>query len=722
VETFGRYELITRLAAGGMGEIYFARSASLDGFEKDLVIKRILPELTADPQFVSMFIDEARISISLSHQNVVQVFDFGEAEGSYYLAMEYVDGCDLEQLLEVDGALSPGLAFFIMAEACKGLEYTHNVTGRDGEPLGLVHRDVSPGNILVSFEGGVKVTDFGIAESQAQSESTDGGPVGKLHYMAPEQAAGEGTDRRSDVFACGIVLWELLVGRRAYEGERHELLGRIAVGAIDPPSKHNPKITQAIDDIVMKALAPEPADRYPTAREFGLVMQDVLRQYRDFDSYGLAKHLSEVRDRLDRQDIERPPPRRTMTPSIGAHDEAEEEGELPPALVAQARAFREKPNLWRFVHMGDAAVEAGQKRSAVACYRVAAVKFAQAGLLAETLLCGRRMLAQRDDDAVVRDLGAMVSLVGRSDPPVVPHLFRGSGPAEECLSQLLFRNPLSVSGVRPERATFLSSLGKQAFGLLARHAEVLSFGPEDLIVGQGDPGESMYLVLSGRTLVYITNEEGMRVYLASLTSGQFFGENSFFTGSPRTASVEAIEPVELVEIDRALYDTVMADNPGADEILAGLYRTRVVDAILAKSQTFGLLDTRQRRAVIDLFELRQFEAGEVMIKQGAKTDEIFLIKTGTAEVYVEEAGSRRFIAEIEADRIIGEIAALQGVPRTATVIATSAVEALALDGTEFIDMLATSSEVAEKVYEVINTRASLKPPPLRRGQTDTLSD
>ena len=201
VETFGRFRLVKRIGEGGMGEIFFARSASIDGFEKNLVIKRIRRELTKNKKFTSMFINEARVAINLTHANVVQVFDFGEAEGCYYLAMEYVDGCDTADLLDIpSGAkgLPSGIALYIMAEALKGLDYAHNLVGNSGDPLNIVHRDISPDNIMVSYNGEVKVTDFGVAKAKGLAKlEEDGTVVGKYPYMSPEHAPGQVIDRRA---------------------------------------------------------------------------------------------------------------------------------------------------------------------------------------------------------------------------------------------------------------------------------------------------------------------------------------------------------------------------------------------------------------------------------------------------------------------------------------------------------------------------------------------
>src|SRR5215470_9572336 len=247
MEAFGRYRLLRRIAVGGMGEIFLARSTSLDGFEKDLVLKRILPVHSASEHFVSLFLDEARISMSLSHENIVQVFDFGETEGRYYIAMEHVHGCDLRTLLRLPGiagrGIPFGLALYIMREVSKGLDYAHNKRGRGGQPLHLVHRDISPDNILISLHGGVKITDFGIAKARGQTtELQPGAIVGKVHYMSPEVAGAKPADARSDIFSSGAVLWELLTGSRMYEqGQQsnEEFFDRIRRGRFDPPSKHN---------------------------------------------------------------------------------------------------------------------------------------------------------------------------------------------------------------------------------------------------------------------------------------------------------------------------------------------------------------------------------------------------------------------------------------------------------------------------------------------------
>ncbi|WP_257458491.1 serine/threonine protein kinase [Archangium lipolyticum] len=282
IETYGNYQLIKRLAMGGMAQIYLARQRGPEGFEKLLVVKRILPHLAENEDFVRMFLDEARIAARLNHPNIVQIFNLGAQDDSFFIAMEYIHGEDLRRVwkrAERSGQLIPvPLVCRVIIEACAGLDYAHKKTDANNKPLGIVHRDISPQNILVTFEGRVKVVDFGIAKAADQATVTRSGVLkGKYSYMSPEQAAGQKLDRRSDIFALGVVLYELLTGTRLFKRPSDmSTLQAVAECKILPPSQVNSRVPAHLDPIVMKALTREPADRYSEAVQLQLALEDWL--------------------------------------------------------------------------------------------------------------------------------------------------------------------------------------------------------------------------------------------------------------------------------------------------------------------------------------------------------------------------------------------------------------------------------------------------------------
>ncbi len=277
-----RYTISERLDQGGMAEVFLGVAESLQGFKKNVAIKRILPSLTRNDKFVAMFLDEAKLSLYLQHANIVQVFDIGQSESSYFLVMEYVPGCNLRHLLdrlqERGQRIRAAEAIYLMLEACKGLAYAHGCENPEtGEPLHIVHRDVSPPNILISKNGEVKLVDFGLAKANSQIESTDPGIVkGKFSYLSPEAASGLDIDSRADVFAVGILLWEMLTGRRLFLGESdYQTVELVRQARIPSIAAINPEIEPELEQIIRKALERDPDRRYASAADLG----DALAQY-----------------------------------------------------------------------------------------------------------------------------------------------------------------------------------------------------------------------------------------------------------------------------------------------------------------------------------------------------------------------------------------------------------------------------------------------------------
>lgn len=272
-----RYRLVRRIGAGGMAEVFRAELVGAEGVTRELVVKRMLHSLALDPEAVAMFVEEARIAARLRHPNVVQVYEFGKSGDSYFLAMELVEGCDLAAVIKHAGGqkLPLGAAAFVLFELLEGLAYVHELTDAKGSPHGLVHRDVSPHNVLLGFAGEVKLADFGIAQVGARIEAgtAEEGVRGKRAYMAPEQARGEPLDARADIFAAGLVLFELLTGRRAYEGRAEVLLEAAREGRVDALATVAPELHPALCEVADRALASERGARFQSAREF----RDALR-------------------------------------------------------------------------------------------------------------------------------------------------------------------------------------------------------------------------------------------------------------------------------------------------------------------------------------------------------------------------------------------------------------------------------------------------------------
>jgi hypothetical protein len=268
---FGKYYLLERINVGGMAEVFKAKATGVEGFERLVAVKRILPSIAEDEEFITMFVDEAKIAVQLTHANIGQIFDLGRVEGSYYIALEYVSGKDMRAIFnrarQRSEILPIALSCYVVMKLCEGLDYAHNKHDNAGTFLNLVHRDVSPQNILVSYEGEVKIIDFGIAKAAGKIGRTQAGILkGKFGYMSPEQVLGLEIDRRSDVFGVGICLYELLTGERLFIAETDfGTLEKVRSADVVPPSAQNPRITEELEQIVMRALARDREFRYQTA-------------------------------------------------------------------------------------------------------------------------------------------------------------------------------------------------------------------------------------------------------------------------------------------------------------------------------------------------------------------------------------------------------------------------------------------------------------------------
>jgi len=308
-DAFGPYRLVDRVAVGGMAEVFKAKRSGVEGFEKTVALKRILPHLSENKEFLDMFVDEAKMVAGLTHPNIVQIFDLGRIEESYFIAMEYVHGRDLRTIMKRardKGLRLPlDLGLRVVSQVCSALEYAHRKKDDRGRPMEIVHRDVSPQNILITFEGDVKLADFGIAKAATKASSTDRGALrGKLLYMSPEQAWGRPIDRRSDVFSLGVVLYELVTEQKPFlaSGSEMTILELVRTCVITPPRDVNPRVPEPLDRLVMKALARDPDERFQDAGQMQRGVERILRERPPVTARDIARFLELLFDRREREE------------------------------------------------------------------------------------------------------------------------------------------------------------------------------------------------------------------------------------------------------------------------------------------------------------------------------------------------------------------------------------------------------------------------------------
>ena len=343
---YGPYRLLRRIAVGGMAEVFRAKRTGVEGFEKVVAVKRILPHLSDNKEFVDMFINEAKMVAGLTHPNIVQIFDLGKIDRTYFIAMEYVHGHDLRTIMrrarEKGLRIPLDLGLLIVSRVCSALEYAHRKKDERGVPMQIVHRDVSPQNILISFEGDVKLTDFGIAKAATKATITDSGALrGKLLYMSPEQAWGKPMDRRSDVFSLGIVFYEMVTDQKPFlASSERSILETVRECAVVPPSQVNPRIPEKLEKVVMKALARDVEERYQDAAEMYRDLERVLHERQPPTGVELSRFMEVLFDDPERSEVAAAPP------SVGdpaAAGDVHEEFEHAPAAAAPAEAEEPAP-------------------------------------------------------------------------------------------------------------------------------------------------------------------------------------------------------------------------------------------------------------------------------------------------------------------------------------------------------------------------------------------
>ncbi len=331
---FGKYQILDRIAYGGMAALYRARIRGDQGFQKFVAVKKMHAHFSIEPEAVAAFIQEAKLAAFLQHPNIVQIYDFGCMEGVYFIVMEYLQGKDLRTLTttldEQQRPLGLENSLCVAASVCAGLEYAHRLTDMAGRPLDIVHRDISPQNIFVTYAGQVKILDFGIAKATDRGATTEAGVLkGKVAYMSPEQAQGKVIDHRSDIFAVGVILYELLTGRRLYNGNTMEILRRAQTGEFAPPENILPDMTPQLRDVFQGLLAVKPEDRFPDCAAALAALEECLG---DLSARSIERHLADlVSDLFAEEKANEAAGLKNLAADGGGTDPSEPASKLPAA-------------------------------------------------------------------------------------------------------------------------------------------------------------------------------------------------------------------------------------------------------------------------------------------------------------------------------------------------------------------------------------------------------
>jgi serine/threonine protein kinase/tetratricopeptide (TPR) repeat protein len=496
MEQLGRYRLNARIATGGMAEVYLARAEGVQGFSRTVVIKRLLPHLTRDPAVVEMFLNEAKLTGRLDHPNVVQVLDLGEDRGAYYIAMEFLDGRALSEVRDAarlqGGMLPTPFTLKVFSEALAGLHHAHEAKAEDGRPLQIVHRDFNPDNIVVTYDGRVKVVDFGIAKAQVAASSTEPGTLkGKYYYMSPEMVLGTPLDRRADLFAVGVSLYELLCDKRPFEGDTpNAILSGIAYGKAVGPRQINPSLSPELEALITHCLERAPDSRPPTALA---IKEDLDRLLTHEAKFGQAE-MAQVMELLfpagkdaERQrigELRQLDPSHPSVPALSVRPPMET---APAPGTTSAERLR-RPEL-KLPEPSRPAVPAKPQRPAVLPMALAGVLLLGVGVVAAWRYLPHLVPHRAPDPAEAQFEALETELSSHPEDPQLrlryaeALLQKGqAGKAEAQVDQLLTKNP-DLARAHALKGDFLQQR-RQGQKALAEYQRALELRPDDVTTWQ----------------------------------------------------------------------------------------------------------------------------------------------------------------------------------------------------------------------------------------------
>jgi tRNA A-37 threonylcarbamoyl transferase component Bud32 len=569
-EQFGKYSLLGHLATGGMAEVWLARQLGLEGFEKIVVIKRARPELT-DRDTTRRFLDEARLVATLEHPNIAQVYEIGSVSGSYFFVMEYIDGADLRRLIETSVArhrpVSLADALYIIIHVCTALHYAHEKRDLEGRPLHIVHRDVTPSNVLLSHDGTIKVCDFGIAKAHnREAENTKNGVLkGKFSYMSPEQCESKPVDRRSDVFSIGILLYELTTLSKLFRGASdYALLQKIIEAPVPPPSSRLAGYPPELEHIVMKALAKSPHDRYQTAQAMQLDLEDFAREHKlAMSSVRIAQMMGGLFEQRNDAWIRA---QRALSDQVIGEYNAGGSGTVPPflaigsapslprgALAAETPAPMTGSQLSRSAI--GATLDRGPSVRSAGLWLVGAVL---AGLVAGAVTVADQMITSAGDRSTVKELTA--------DADRIATVFDAAARAAHMRADGIATTPMLRAAIETDAATLhdLASTEMVFTGETGETLEVFQIRNDHatslLRIPKSAPGVQ---ALAGRDTRVTSDSRGVTLLASAPISGY---------GAVLAGGLVIAMPVDLMSIRRALEDHAVRASLtglGKDITLAG---------------------------------------------------------------------------------------------------------------------------------------------------------
>lgn len=718
-----------------MAEVLLARSSSIGGFEKILAIKRMHPKLSVHRGFVSLFIEEAKLWVALNHPNIVQVFDFGKVDDNYYIAMEFVDGLDLAFLAgqaRADGAvIDPAAVIYIMKQVFDGMAYAHSKRDHTGKPAGVIHRDISPHNVLVSFEGQVKISDFGIAKAAEElARETKGEIVGKVAYISPEQARGEIITAQADIWSGGVILHELLTNKRLFSRNTdQETLQALSEHTVESVLQFNPNLPAPLDTLVQGILSRDVKTRIGTAREVAESLNDILgAHFPRMNEFRLSEVITDLLKSANPSMLNnlegsqppkflRPPERTQMMTRTGLDESAvsatnfakhQDQERILENIERLKVTFAESPTLWSLVDIANLYFEAEDSAKAIAGYELAAAKFMQRGLMVQALTIYTKLRNRLGPTARISEgVRRLPDLIGLDHQSMCEKLI--SNERKQDFNEYL-KLLQTESEDRPQmdeiiKAPILGELGADQLEYILSGLSLIEASSSDTIAKEGESVHSFFWVGRGRVVISTQNFKNKRVYLTSLSEGDCFGEHSFFSGLPRESNVEAAQDSWILSIAKPLIDQLIIEFPPVLDTLRQFYKARIAESLIARSELLGSMSFHYRRKLAQQFRFLDVSPGALIIKEGDASDACYAIKSGTVEVFSTQKGQDLVLASLTAGEIFGEIAALKGIVRTASVRALERCEVLKLEASDLRDFLRKNEDIHKKVELQIESRA-----------------